>query len=556
LKPTDDEWVHATNNFVWHHTFSNVHETMMADILHSLLKGIIMHLLDWIKGLLGGDVHVKRRRRRKGVTLAVNENGFDARIDDRFKNLPPFPGLKHFSRYSSISQWTGEEQKAIVRTLLVTILPLMKQHTEALLYIRAVLDFVTAAQFSLHSDETLSFMEAALQRMDILNNAFRKVRLGKRKREGDVGHFNFPKYHALSHFVGCVRDFGSAKNVDSACGETGHRVHLKDFYPWTNKRAGWEDQLLLHNTRQTNILAMNNLLEYHSTIKTMVPQSRWNPRATIAKGELLNLQAKLGLSLSMTEVQELRKHDFNPSNCCRAWKLAQCLEIPNFVGVLAVFLSKVHTVDKLMDSNKVFHAAANSFVSMRTSIECWQRSGEASLNGDQAWVSHLVRACPDWQKTGKWRNDFVWVQSKEFDQTQSQTTWATNKRVGQVKAILDVYYPQDNVTGKSSYTRYNGVLVQTYQYKNLGIVDPVHGMIELDANNSTTSSPLESLQMYPLTSIIRIAHVVSDSEGSRSPDSLYVNNYIDWDQFNELYSYEYNEQNIEIARKYANKLVN
>ena len=41
-----EQWVHDLNNFAWDHYLVNIHETMMIDSLHQLLKGMTMYLIN------------------------------------------------------------------------------------------------------------------------------------------------------------------------------------------------------------------------------------------------------------------------------------------------------------------------------------------------------------------------------------------------------------------------------------------------------------------------------------------------------------------------------
>ena len=48
----DSSWVYDISNFAQSHHYVNVHEIMMVDILHQLLKGIIGHMLEWLGELI------------------------------------------------------------------------------------------------------------------------------------------------------------------------------------------------------------------------------------------------------------------------------------------------------------------------------------------------------------------------------------------------------------------------------------------------------------------------------------------------------------------------
>jgi len=76
-----------------------------------------------------------------------------------------FPGLRRFNNFSTVKQWTGVEQRAVSRQLIPVIARLLTGESaqSILLYARAILDFLTLAQYRSHDGETLRYMELALQ---------------------------------------------------------------------------------------------------------------------------------------------------------------------------------------------------------------------------------------------------------------------------------------------------------------------------------------------------------------------------------------------------------
>lgn len=48
----DEWWVHDEPNFAWGFPYANLHRAMVVDILHRLFKGVLMHAVSWIDGLL------------------------------------------------------------------------------------------------------------------------------------------------------------------------------------------------------------------------------------------------------------------------------------------------------------------------------------------------------------------------------------------------------------------------------------------------------------------------------------------------------------------------
>ena len=64
--------------------------------------------------------------------------------------------------------------------------------TDAIQFIRALVDFILLASYKLHDDDTLRYLELGLYRINQFKEVFRRFRTSKRG-EGDEGHFNFLK---------------------------------------------------------------------------------------------------------------------------------------------------------------------------------------------------------------------------------------------------------------------------------------------------------------------------------------------------------------------------
>ncbi len=71
--------------------------------------------------------------------------------------------------------------------------------------------------------------------------------------------FNYPKFYGISHFVQCIRNYGSAVNYNTAHSEAVHKYLLKAFYNKTNKKE-YDLQIRQHNVRHTNIIVMKDVI--------------------------------------------------------------------------------------------------------------------------------------------------------------------------------------------------------------------------------------------------------------------------------------------------------
>jgi hypothetical protein len=236
LAKTDDIWVHDVENFAWKHPNLNLHKPMMIDVLHQLLKRITMYLIIWVQSLTSTLLPAVRKRKRQGRT--INESSGSIQLDECFQCVPAFTGLKRFSRFSNVKQWTGVEQKAIIRQLIPVIAPLLSmKEPGAMHYARAIVDFILLAQYKTHDDETLEYLDHAIYRIDRIKAVFKQFRVVDKAT--DEGHFNFLKFHVMTHYASGIWEYGAADNFDTEHSEAEHKYHVKAFYGKTNKRQGY-----------------------------------------------------------------------------------------------------------------------------------------------------------------------------------------------------------------------------------------------------------------------------------------------------------------------------
>ena len=124
--------------------------------------------------------------------------------------------------------------------------------------------------------------------------------------------------------------------------------------------------------------------------------------------------------------------------------------------------------------------------------------------------------------------------------------------------IVTVADPE-RFTAKGKPITYIGAFVELYKWRNRGQVHEINGMIELDKWHASTAENLRNHGVHRIievSSILHGAHVVP-----RDQDRMvfYVNNYIDWNQFNQLYDNDWFNKGIRntdaVARKLAPALI-
>ena len=261
--------VHPVRNWAWRHKHCNIHMLMDVDILHQLLKGVVIRLIDWctalIDDVIGTNPNAVRRTKKQGKKK-VSESTASIRLDGRSRQVPGFTGLKLFDHFSKVKQWSGNEPKAIVRQLVAVTTPLLAGKRDFAIHCcRAIIDFVMLAMYESHDEHTLSYLEEAIYRIHHLKTVFAQYRPQYTTLDGDnedESQFNIPKLHIITHYADFIRLYGSAQSFDTAYGEAAHKFLLKSYYRRINKTEGWEHQILAHVVRHDKLRAMNDRLFY------------------------------------------------------------------------------------------------------------------------------------------------------------------------------------------------------------------------------------------------------------------------------------------------------
>ncbi|KAH6333607.1 hypothetical protein HBI37_170790 [Parastagonospora nodorum] len=399
-----------------HYNF-NIHVSLATDTLHLLLKGLVIKMLDFMQDMLD-DIYPSSRKTWDNSTTLVTQE----------------------------SDSTYTEQKAIIQQLIAVVSPLFVSKAPfALHFIRAVCDLVTLAQYKSYDEDTLAYIQGALERMNVFKEEFR----------------------VYQRTLGEEKNFNYLKALDSICtranSEAHHITMVKQFYSMTNKKE-YILQICLHNSQRTVLLAAN--------YATVVKQSR--PSTT----------DRLDVDLS-------------------------------WVGCMSV---QIHS-----------------------SIKCWRSSGKRH-NDPEHCDEEVVRCAPNWQQTGLWRRDYVWVQEFEHGDNRRQSRTVTDGRVvAQLHLILTIInYTCYDKDGK--HMAYIGAFSKVLLFNNNEQIDNTTGML--------------TFKFYDLSTIIRLVHLVPrdlPNLTTHTTMSYYVNNYINWDEYNRLYSLTFNIDLLRTLREYRRK---
>ena len=166
-------------------------------------------------------------------------------------------------------------------------------------------------------------------------------------------------------------------------------------------------------------------------------------------------------------------------------------------------------------------------------------------------VKEFVRCFLLWDdSSGRFWQDHIWLGGNEPDE---KSLWG-GKLVGRLLLTVTVADPQ-RLDQKKKPVMYTGAFVEIYNWRSRELVYETHRMIKLKKYPiSRVENPLNlsGQWFYKISEVLQSAHVVlRDTESN----TFYLNNYIDWDQFNQLYNSEWQTKGIQSANAIIRKLM-
>ncbi|KAG9084408.1 hypothetical protein FRC06_004093 [Ceratobasidium sp. 370] len=154
--------------------FANGGQLITPDLLHQLHKGVFKsHIVKWCTRLLTAD-----------------------EIDRRFMGMTNHHGIRHFKwGLSKITQWTGNEAKAIAKVFLPVIAG--SQPSEAVGAARSIIDFMFLAHLPQIDETDLAEMEADLASFHDYKHIFKSTKA----LQSQKGFNGIPKIHMAFHCI-------------------------------------------------------------------------------------------------------------------------------------------------------------------------------------------------------------------------------------------------------------------------------------------------------------------------------------------------------------------
>ncbi|KAF8063166.1 hypothetical protein FPV67DRAFT_1421162, partial [Lyophyllum atratum] len=234
--------------------YANVYRAITPDILHELYQGVMKHMIAWIIEAFG-----------------------PTEIDARCRRLPPNHNIRLFLKgISTLSRVTGREHDQICRFILGIIIDIPLPNNLApgrlIRAVRGLLDFLYISQYPIHSSETLTRLESALQAFHDNKDIF--IDLGIRP------NFDLPKLHKAKHYKLAIEALGTTDNYNTEYTERLHIDLAKDAYRSTNHKDEFT-QMTKWLERKEKIFFHNNFIHWRLAGGPPTADTTWHPPAFV-----------------------------------------------------------------------------------------------------------------------------------------------------------------------------------------------------------------------------------------------------------------------------------
>ncbi|KAF5381819.1 hypothetical protein D9757_008321 [Collybiopsis confluens] len=424
---------------------TDIHKCITPDILHQCYQGIFKYLMAWIQEIVGVD-----------------------ELDERLQTLPPTHGIRHFKKgIADFSQITGSEHKHIAHVFLPSLVG--KVDSKGIRACRSLLNFIYLAQYSLHDQETLGYMDAELKIWHKNKNYFIK--------KGVRSHFNIPKFHSLHHYIDSIRWLGTTDNYNTEAFERYHIDMAKKGWEASNKRDHFP-QMTQWLARQEKIMSydfyrnwvdlteepvtqdasdldildssvseieadilLNNqgdegYLEKLNAVKASKPIFNQNPahgqHSNVGKtAEIAKIQIQSSKSPHDQLYIQIAKHPHEPKKSLG--QIHESHNAPGFISTLKLYLSTYLLKGQQAKKTEILQTSLPF-----TSVNVWHQfkfTPPSLLYDDSDLSRETVKAIPSTKRTSATRYDTVIV---KVDHDKADCATVKGCRVGRVKVIFQL----------------------------------------------------------------------------------------------------------------------
>ena len=353
--------------------------------------------------------------------------------------------------------------------------------------VRAFLNFIMLTSYKSQNENILKYMTKILRRVNKLKIEFTDFRFVFKKIE--KSHFNFFKFHVMSHYIKFIRLYDSADQFDISHMKMTHKYLMKIFYQWTNKNENYQDQILWHNTRRINMLTMKNIF-YHminqkrsnATVKMKAYATRFN--------RAINLH-KIDIKISKRVLQTIQFQELKRDEWCIIHELKEQFEISDLINAATVFVKEnrkkkkkcaKYNVTKINRRKKNFSWMKNFFVRVHIFVKCWIKHDQNKKNTKKL-KEETVRCSSTWRKKIKnWRRDHIWMRD-EFENIRSnfvnnELTSFEMKLLDQLQICVNIRNVKLMNAEKKSTLHYEA-LVKIFRLKNNESFNQIHEIFKI-----------------------------------------------------------------------------
>lgn len=118
----------------------------------------------------------KRARVKAEAIKSLHQANETVLLDKRFCCMPSYLTLKIFKIYSKVKQSDESKYWATFCLLVPVVAPLLIKNNPGMLKsVQAIIDFVYMAEYKLHSNQTLCYMQYALYQINQTKEVFRNT---------------------------------------------------------------------------------------------------------------------------------------------------------------------------------------------------------------------------------------------------------------------------------------------------------------------------------------------------------------------------------------------
>lgn len=149
-----------------------------------------------------------------------------------------------------------------------------------------------------------------------------------------------------------------------------------------------------------------------------------------------------------------------------------------------------------------------------------------------------IHCSSNWQNRDYWQQDHIWMQKHQDEQHQVMMSRSLNEKILNYLNLIVIVLNHKRLNSNKS-SVYTEILIKHLRKRHQELSHEIYDMIEMknwSINLIRNSWKLKTHRFYWLTNVIRSAHVMLMNENM---SIYYVNNYIDWNQYNTLYDKDF-----------------